>query len=253
MPNLGTELSLLQDQRTLDLLKGKVIRKTVASVSGEWVTFTDGTEAAMAPPVAAANDAYLVNISEDPKKHAYLVLGRPPVQFVIPMAAGNYYSNIERGFGTRVDSADYTMAANRTNFTPIFIPNTQAFDRIAVKVNVAVATSKVRLGIFTIDQSTNTMTRVLDAGEVDASTIGTKEITINITLSAGWYWLATSGLNSPVIAIFGGAATGWGMSTASLTPIASVITTGLTYGAFASTITTNTVSGSLFVVMLRAA
>jgi hypothetical protein len=71
-----------------------------------------------------------------------------------------------------------------TRFCPIhqmlFANGNLRADRIAISVTGAAGSTNLRLGIFTY--SNGTMTLVHDAGTVDASTTGDKEITINVSL-----------------------------------------------------------------------
>lgn len=71
-------------------------------------------------------------------------------------------------------------------YFPVSVATT--FDRIGVEITTAVASSTVRLGIYNVVNSLPT-TLVLDAGTVDSSTTGAKEITISQTLQPGLYLL----------------------------------------------------------------
>lgn len=79
--------------------------------------------------------------------------------------------------------ADYIYA------TPFPIPIQMTFDRIGVYVYTTGA-GLCRLGIYA-DDATYPGALVLDAGTVDVSSQGFKEITINQVLSAGLYWLVS--------------------------------------------------------------
>jgi hypothetical protein len=73
------------------------------------------------------------------------------------------------------------------------IPTTITVDRIAVNIQAAgSAGAVVRLGIY---ESNNGVpgALILDAGTVDATSTGTKTITISQTLAAGYYYLAAVG------------------------------------------------------------
>lgn len=83
-----------------------------------------------------------------------------------------------------------TPTLNELIFVPFPVGEALTADRITIGVQTAQATSVVRLGIYS---STDGWpgARVLDAGTVDASTTGYKEITISQALDAGTlYWLA---------------------------------------------------------------
>ena len=73
----------------------------------------------------------------------------------------------------------------------IQLAGSTTFDRIGVHVTTAVSGATVRLGIYA-DSVNRPAALVLDAGTVDASSTGYKEITISQTLSAGVYWLAAA-------------------------------------------------------------
>ena len=74
---------------------------------------------------------------------------------------------------------------------PVYIPNACTLDRIACDVTTGAATAVVRLGIYNSDPATDLpSSRLLDAGTVDASTNGAKEITISQAVTAGLYYLA---------------------------------------------------------------
>ena len=96
----------------------------------------------------------------------------------------------------------YTVpAAGRTTATvangdgcaiaiPYFLGQSKAFDRIGVEITTAAASTNVRLGIYADNGSNSPGSRVIDAGTIDASTLGAKEVTMNTgTLTQGMYWL----------------------------------------------------------------
>lgn len=73
----------------------------------------------------------------------------------------------------------------------IWIPASLTFDRIACHVSFGgTAGAVVRLGIYRSDSNGLPSTLILDAGTVDSTSTGVKEITISQTLAAGSYWLA---------------------------------------------------------------
>jgi hypothetical protein len=75
---------------------------------------------------------------------------------------------------------------DQINGYPLFLPKSLAVDRIAVNVATAgAANSKIRLGAYKPNFD-GTFSLLFDAGTVDCSTTGAKEITINETLPAGW-------------------------------------------------------------------
>jgi hypothetical protein len=87
-----------------------------------------------------------------------------------------------------------TMTVNTTSFSPFYVPVSTTFDRIAIRTESTFSGSAVvRLGIYNNDSNDRPSTVLLDAGTVAPAAASTNyEITINQTLSAGWYWLAAN-------------------------------------------------------------
>jgi hypothetical protein len=116
-------------------------------------------------------------------KSAYDLAAISPI---MPTVSGIYYrtpyaSLVGQGVG----------ANERTHYTPIFVPVTTTYDRIAITTASSfVGTSTVRLGIYNnLDGEPSTV--VLDAGTVSPTAASTNyQITISQSLSAGFYWLA---------------------------------------------------------------
>jgi len=99
---------------------------------------------------------------------------------------------IGRYMGSNITGGTETMtsAANQFDVTNFFLPFTMTFDRIMVRVLTAVA-GNCRIGVYANDPATfYPTTRLLNAGIVTTGTTGDRELTINLTLSRGWYWLA---------------------------------------------------------------
>jgi hypothetical protein len=69
-----------------------------------------------------------------------------------------------------------------------FIPRAMTVDRIGLEVTTLLNPSTIRLAIYT-DVNDVPTALVLDAGTIDSSTTGYKEITISQALNAGWVWL----------------------------------------------------------------
>lgn len=81
------------------------------------------------------------------------------------------------------------IVRNTEHAAPIWIPYRRTYDRIGIRVSTADINELVRLGIRTMNASNRPGTVVLDAGTVDATTTGEKEITISTSLARGWYFL----------------------------------------------------------------
>lgn len=89
--------------------------------------------------------------------------------------------------------AALTITHQRTYYAPIYIDQTTTVDRIAIRTaNTFAGTATVRLGIYNNDATTGQPSTVLlDAGTVSATAASTNyEITINQTLTTGFYWVA---------------------------------------------------------------
>lgn len=74
---------------------------------------------------------------------------------------------------------------------PFWVGQTTTFERIGAEVTTAVAASAVRLGVYADTGRGSPGARILDAGTIDSTTTGAKEITISTTLQPGLYWLTT--------------------------------------------------------------
>lgn len=101
--------------------------------------------------------------------------------------SGEYYGP------THVTQTNLTLNKDVTYYAPIYIGKTTTFDRIAcVTSSIFSGTASARLGIYNNNSSTGKpSTVVLDAGTVSCTAGSTTyTITINQSLSAGWYWLA---------------------------------------------------------------
>jgi hypothetical protein len=93
-----------------------------------------------------------------------------------------------------------SQTINTTRFIPIYIWEDANFDRMVISCNSTYSGSMTaRLGIFNNGSDNLPSTVVLDAGTVSRTGTGSAsvEITINQTLTKGWYWL---GLNFTVAA-----------------------------------------------------
>jgi hypothetical protein len=103
-------------------------------------------------------------------------------------------------------SADPTASGNATSNTIYALPLTITRRVTVTRIGMAVATGAVgngRLGIYE-DANGNPGRLVLDAGTVDTSTLGQKEITISQVLRPGLYWLVLVTNGTVSVTIFGG-------------------------------------------------
>lgn len=123
-----------------------------------------------------------------------LDIGALVVMFNVPRITGRYYTTP----GTN-DGATAVVSANYLYTIPFYVIDDQeSFDRIGIHVSTA-ATGSARLGIYRASTFLPDQ-RVLDAGSVDTSTTGAKEIAISLTLARGLYWLALLCNAAPYVA-----------------------------------------------------
>jgi hypothetical protein len=152
--------------------------------------------------------------------------------------------------------------ANSIHYVPFLLTATVTWTAIGIKVQTAAASSHVELGIYAADSVTGKPSSlVLDAGAVDSSSTGAKEITISQALTPGWYYLAAL-CDSGSVQVYG-----WGSLSTFPKPILGIPLSNIgssslfgqyvetfTYGSLPSTATPgNTVSsGDIMGVWLRA-
>jgi hypothetical protein len=102
-----------------------------------------------------------------------------------------------------------------------YIPRAMTVDRIGLEITTNIAASTVRLAIYT-DVNDVPTALILDAGTIDSSTTGYKEITISQALTPGWVWLGCCASSGHAVIVKGsGLSTGQGYHT-----------TGSTYSGF---------------------
>jgi hypothetical protein len=78
---------------------------------------------------------------------------------------------------------------NVLTVTPLFVPRAVTLDRIGGEATVAAAGSTIRYGIYEDDGDGYPSRLLLDAGTVDTSTTGVKEITISQAVPGERIWL----------------------------------------------------------------
>lgn len=108
---------------------------------------------------------------------------------------GRYYGIQEAGLVNTPSTG--ALTANRLYLLPLAVPRALAVDRIGIQVTAAVASTGIRLGIYGPMSAAGLMGLVLDAGTVDSSTTGGKELTISQALAGGWPWLGVISNGAP--------------------------------------------------------
>lgn len=100
------------------------------------------------------------------------------------LRASRYYGSFPAAAVTT-----FAITANRLYYFPFFVPQATTFTRIGINVTTGAA-GNARLGIYANSNGIPSGAPTLDAGTVDVSTTGEKEIVISQALAAGWHWLA---------------------------------------------------------------
>lgn len=114
---------------------------------------------------------------------------------------GRYFGSFFTGGAQTTQSI---ATANSIRAFPFFIPKTVKFDRIAIRVTTAGtgAVPRARLGVYDDNGSVYPGKLVLDAGEVNVSANGIKELVIDVTLKTGkLYWLSLIGQDTTSLAV----------------------------------------------------
>jgi hypothetical protein len=89
--------------------------------------------------------------------------------------------------------SDISPTTNRTYYVPIYLPS-GTLDRIGIRSTPTFTTAgTVRLGLYNNGADNKPSTVKLDAGTVSVGATNTEyTITINETISEGWYWFAAN-------------------------------------------------------------
>lgn len=104
-------------------------------------------------------------------------------------AVSPFVFNSGKYYGVPVTVATGALTNQRLSAIQWPVPVATTFDRIGFHVTTAAAVTTIRLGIYGTTSGLPDAL-VLDAGTIDSSTTGGKEITISQALPAGLYWLA---------------------------------------------------------------
>jgi hypothetical protein len=135
-------------------------------------------------PTGGATGQVLAKVSGTNYDTVWGPLGMPFPNTLTSPPSGTWISN-----GTGAYTTEAVSSAN-TFVVPFFVSVTRTFDRIAIHITTAGAGgSTVRLGIYNTDGG-NPTTVLYNSAAIAADTTGTKEDTINITLTPGLYALA---------------------------------------------------------------
>jgi hypothetical protein len=119
------------------------------------------------------------------------------------------------------------------HLAPMFFDRTCTIDRIGIEVTTGSAATTVRLGIYSPDPNSGLPRRLLlDAGTVDSSSTGFKEIVVNLDIPVGLVWV-TCGVSGAGPAVRAQQGLGTGHCPAQAT-MSSALFNGLATTAYAS-------------------
>ena len=96
--------------------------------------------------------------------------------------AGYYHSHVDAN-----GKSTLALTADRIYFIPVVIGTSNTYTRIGVEVTILGALATARIGIYEVGTDGNPGALVLDAGTIDASTTGEKEITIAQVIHGLYY------------------------------------------------------------------
>lgn len=111
--------------------------------------------------------------------------------------SGRWYGVQEVGSATVFGGS--ALVANLLCLAPVLVPKATPVDRIGANVTAAVASTTIRLGIYGDFAASGIASLLLDAGTIDSSTTGNKELTISQVLPPGWLWLAVISNGTPAM------------------------------------------------------
>lgn len=159
-----------------------------------------------------------------------------------------FYTSLNNCYLTRkgVGATTAALTANRRFYQLVYVPTSRTFTEIVVTVTNAIASSSIRLGIRNCNQATGQPTTlIVDAGTVDSSTTGLKTLSINQTLSPGYYILELTSNSNPSIGAYSSPEGSFGteISIAGVNPIPTLFR-DVAFGALASDETSNSMSRS---------
>jgi hypothetical protein len=111
--------------------------------------------------------------------------GKQPYEYYRPSYVSGYY------YSTWCGISNVASTQDRMITMPFWVHTTNTFDRIGLYVTGAVGGSTIRLGIYSdLGTEPKPDALLLDAGTIDSSSTGAKEITISEALPQGLYWMA---------------------------------------------------------------
>ena len=163
---------------------------TILSANGDILTRVAGSPAALA---AGSNGQVLTMVTGAPAWEFPASSTAPP--FTLPPVSQQWYTAPSQDNNI----STMTVATNTLYFTPVWVPQTTTYDRIAVEITASAA-GNVHLGIYgPFTGSFASLALVVDSGAVSTGTTGVKTATISQSLQPGWYFIASLFSNANVV------------------------------------------------------
>lgn len=118
-------------------------------------------------------------------------------QFLAYRKVGRYHNAqiVAGAIGTN------SFGANLLYATPFHLPEDMSFDKIATSISTQ-AVGNARMGIYRDNRFVYPGVLILDSGPIDTNVLGDAVVNINVTLSAGLYYLAWLANSNPTILNF---------------------------------------------------
>jgi hypothetical protein len=168
----------------------------VSGVSDTEIGYLDGVTSAIqtqintvsgkAPPIGGTTGQVLAKINATDYNTQWVTQSGgssvPPAY--LPFVSQAFYKSAIPGTSGAVSNT------NTTYYSPFYVPATTSFDRIGCTTTTVTTSGNARLGIYS-DTNGAPDALVLDAGTVSYSANSSPYlITIDQSLTPGWYWLA---------------------------------------------------------------
>ena len=127
----------------------------------------------------------------------------------VNLALLKYYAWLTEIFAYRYPGYYYTTAlvgatatlaltANTMYAWPFIVPRKSRWDRMNINVTTASSGTKVRVGLYT-NENLYPKSLIVDAGELDTGSTGSKDAVIDITLEPGLYWIVLLSSGAPTL------------------------------------------------------
>jgi len=134
--------------------------------------------------ISDSGDTSLVQPSDWNADH--VIIGNVGIPFRYPIQDGRYYSAQTTSVTGTFLLDDF---AGQITAAPFQVNEEKTWTEISIEVTTGGAGDVCRVGIYS-DSGGTPDALIVDSGEIDCSTTGTKAVTISETLAVGNYWLA---------------------------------------------------------------